>query len=91
MARPRTHQAESSPERAGFVAALRANPDDEATRLIFADWLEEHGDAALAAFVRLQLADAALDHEDESPEARAIRSRHHDAVKQRHEIVTVHG
>src|SRR5262245_26236867 len=27
-----------------FLAALRERPDDDATRLIFADWLEERGD-----------------------------------------------
>lgn len=28
---------------AGFLAALYANPADKATRLIYADWLEEQG------------------------------------------------
>ncbi len=27
-----------------FVAALRLCPSDESTRLVYADWLEEHGD-----------------------------------------------
>lgn len=27
-----------------FIAALDANPSDQVTRAIFADWLEEHGD-----------------------------------------------
>ncbi len=27
-----------------FQAALDANPDDHVTRLVFADWLQEHGD-----------------------------------------------
>jgi uncharacterized protein (TIGR02996 family) len=42
-----------------FHAALDAHPDDWQTRLVFADWLEEHGDAradgyrALAALRRV--------------------------------------
>ncbi len=31
-------------EEQGFLDALRENPDDNATRLIYADWLEERGD-----------------------------------------------
>lgn len=27
-----------------FIASLDANPSDQVTRAIFADWLEEHGD-----------------------------------------------
>lgn len=35
-----------------LVAALRANPRDGATRDVYADWLESHGAADRAAFVR---------------------------------------
>jgi uncharacterized protein (TIGR02996 family) len=31
-------------DEAGLIAAIQGNPDDEAARLIYADWLEEHGD-----------------------------------------------
>ena len=31
------------------------NPDDDAPRLVYADWLEEHGDATRAEFIRLQI------------------------------------
>ncbi len=27
-----------------FLQRMREQPDDDAARLIFADWLEEHGD-----------------------------------------------
>src|SRR4051812_48918640 len=43
-------------DRAAFLAAIAANPDDDLPRLVFADWLDEHGDADRAAFVRLQCA-----------------------------------
>src|SRR5947209_18486404 len=42
-----------SPEEASFLRALRADPGDEATRLVYADWLEERGDP-LGAVLRLQ-------------------------------------
>ena len=35
-----------------FMAAILANPDEDAPRLIFADWLEEQGDSAKAEFIR---------------------------------------
>ncbi len=31
-------------EHEAFLDAIRANPDDEAPRLVYADWLEDHGD-----------------------------------------------
>lgn len=36
-----------------FLQAIAANPDDDAPRLIYADWLEEQGDAR-GEFIRLQ-------------------------------------
>jgi uncharacterized protein (TIGR02996 family) len=38
-----------------LLAAIQAAPDDDAPRLIYADWLEEHGDAARAEFIRVQV------------------------------------
>jgi uncharacterized protein (TIGR02996 family) len=35
-----------------FLRDISANPEDDAPRLIFADWLEEQGDAARAEFSR---------------------------------------
>ncbi|MBN9122735.1 MAG: ribosomal protein L7/L12 [Planctomycetes bacterium] len=40
-------------EEAAFLAALRANPADDTTRLVYADWLDEHGEAAKAEYLRL--------------------------------------
>jgi uncharacterized protein (TIGR02996 family) len=45
-----------------FLQDILAHPDDDAPRLIFADWLEEQGDAnsvARAEFIRIQCALAA--------------------------------
>ena len=37
-----------------FLQAIRADPDSDAPRLIYADWLEEQGDSERAEFIRLQ-------------------------------------
>ncbi len=37
-----------------LLAAILANPDDDAPRLIYSDWLEENGDEARAEFIRVQ-------------------------------------
>jgi uncharacterized protein (TIGR02996 family) len=38
-----------------LLAAIRAAPDDDAPRLIYADWLDEHGQSERAEFIRLQV------------------------------------
>jgi uncharacterized protein (TIGR02996 family) len=44
-----------STEQALYQSVLDA-PDDDAPRLVFADWLEEHGQPERAEFIRVQLA-----------------------------------
>jgi uncharacterized protein (TIGR02996 family) len=47
----------SDPQEQAFLADIREHPEDDAPRLIFADWLEERGkpgDAARAEFIRVQ-------------------------------------
>ncbi|MGL4555777.1 MAG: TIGR02996 domain-containing protein, partial [Gemmataceae bacterium] len=41
-----------------FLDDIRADPDDDGPRLIYADWLDEAGDEARAEFIRLQIARA---------------------------------
>src|SRR5438132_6587278 len=55
-------------DRDALLAAIRQSPDDDAPRLVYADWLDEHADSDRAEFVRLQVeidpyrrADADLD------------------------------
>ncbi len=43
------------PEQEGLMRAIVAAPEDDAPRLIYADWLEEHGDAEQADFIRASL------------------------------------
>jgi uncharacterized protein (TIGR02996 family) len=46
--------------RQAFLDDILAHPDDDAPRLIFADWLEEEGDAERAEFIRVQIERARL-------------------------------
>jgi uncharacterized protein (TIGR02996 family) len=39
---------------AAFLAAIAASPDDDLPRLVYADWLDENGDADRAEFIRIQ-------------------------------------
>ena len=43
-------------EQRALWSAIRANPDDDTPRLVYADWLQEHGDEARAEFIRVQCA-----------------------------------
>ncbi|WP_439621151.1 TIGR02996 domain-containing protein [Gemmata sp.] len=43
-----------------LLAAIIANPDDDTPRLIYADWLDENGQAERAEFIRLQVARACV-------------------------------
>lgn len=47
-------------ERDALVRAICDNPDDDTPRLVFADWLQEHGEEARAEFVRVQVRFAEL-------------------------------
>ena len=38
-----------------FLAHIIANPDDDTPRLVYADWLDEHGQPERAEFIRLQI------------------------------------
>jgi uncharacterized protein (TIGR02996 family) len=49
-----------------FLQAIREAPSDDAPRLIYADWLEEHGRAERAELIRLQCRLARLPEADES-------------------------
>lgn len=48
----RTHRPPVN-DRAAFLAAIRAAPDDDLAHLAYADWLTERGDEDHAEFVRL--------------------------------------
>src|SRR5689334_1385738 len=64
------------PDRDAFIRAIIENPDDDAPRLIYADWLDERGDAARAEFIRVQcqLCDTTLAAEERMRLERRERS-----------------
>ncbi len=64
-------------EAEAFLQRIRAYPDDDAQRLIFADWLDEEGDPR-GRFVRVQLALAALPAD--APERPALVSAERDLL-----------
>src|SRR5215472_16114924 len=48
-------------DHAGFLKAICDSPDDDVPRLVYADWLDEQGQAARSEFIRVQLALAPLE------------------------------
>jgi uncharacterized protein (TIGR02996 family) len=62
------------PEARALLRAVLADPED-APRLVLADWLEEHGHAQRAEFIRVQLALARLAARDPEYQPLAARSR----------------
>src|SRR5437763_14201269 len=63
-------------DRAAFLAAIAAAPADDLPRLVFADWLDEHGDPDRAEFIRLQCAAARGEPADPTRVA-ALEAAHH--------------
>jgi uncharacterized protein (TIGR02996 family) len=47
--------ADLRPENSELLAAIIAHPDEDTPRLMYADWLQEHGDPDRAAFIRLHI------------------------------------
>jgi uncharacterized protein (TIGR02996 family) len=45
-----------SPDERALLEAIRAEPEDDAGRLVYADWLEEHGQDERAELIRVQVA-----------------------------------
>jgi uncharacterized protein (TIGR02996 family) len=68
-------------DHAAFLAAVAANPDDDLPRLVYADWLEENGDAARAEFIRVQ---CELERCTPDDDRRAALQRREAALLKRH-------
>jgi uncharacterized protein (TIGR02996 family) len=51
-------------EREGLLRAICEAPDDDAPRLVYADWLDEHGDPLQAQFIRVQIELARLSKDE---------------------------
>ncbi|MBO0698035.1 MAG: TIGR02996 domain-containing protein [Zavarzinella sp.] len=70
-----------APEEAAFLDRVSADPDDDAPRLIFADWLDERGDPR-GEFIRVQVALARLPAGE--PGAADLRDREATLLAQYH-------
>src|SRR5262249_48744394 len=57
-----------------FLADVAANGGDDVPRLVYADWLEDNGQAERAEFIRLQCRLATLDEFD--PQRQELEQRH---------------
>ncbi len=63
-----------------FLEAVIAAPDDDAPRLLYADWLEEHDDPDRAEFIRVQ---CSLDRTPaDDPRRQALRRREQELLGQ---------
>jgi uncharacterized protein (TIGR02996 family) len=67
------------PDATPFLAAIRAAPDDDAPRLIYADWLDEHGQPERAEFIRVQCELARHDSPTLRQREAELQAEHHDA------------
>lgn len=67
-------------ERLAFLRAIRANPDDDTARLVFADWLDEHDDP-LGAFIRVQLELEPIRYRIDNPRAMELHKREDELLR----------
>lgn len=75
-----------------FLAAIVAAPGEDLPRLVYADWLDEHGDPDRAEFIRLQIALAREGAADDRLHAGVARAKELLAAnKPRWEIPDLHG
>jgi uncharacterized protein (TIGR02996 family) len=72
----------SAADRAAFLRAIADHPDDDLPRLIYADWLDEHGDPARAEFIRVQC---------ELAGPPVAESRRSDLLARERELLKAHG
>lgn len=70
-------------EHDAFLRAICDNPADDTARLVFADWLADHGDPDRGDFIRIEVELARRDPEDEAAERRrpVLFARHAALLK----------
>jgi uncharacterized protein (TIGR02996 family) len=64
-------------DRDALLAAVVAHPDDDTPRLVFADWLDDHGEPDRAEFIRAQCQLATTAPDDASRASLEARERAH--------------
>ena len=65
---------------AALLATIRARPKDDAPRLVYADWLDEHGDPDRARLIRAQVAVARPSASPEDDASPLTRLRHDEPL-----------
>jgi uncharacterized protein (TIGR02996 family) len=78
------------PPEEAFRAAIVAAPDDDTPRLVFADWLDEHGDAARAEFIRVQCELAKLEETDLLGKDKERTARYTVLYRREQELLATH-
>jgi uncharacterized protein (TIGR02996 family) len=64
---------------AALLAAVRQAPNDDAPRLVYADWLDEHGQPERAEFIRVQCQLAAIPKYDSR--SQPLKAREQDLIR----------
>src|SRR5262245_10463730 len=64
-----------------LVETIRAHPSEDSPRLVYADWLEEHGECELAEFIRVQIERAERDEFD--PAQKTLAQREKELIESR--------
>ena len=67
-------------ERLAFLRAIRAHPDDDTARLVFADWLDERGDP-LGEFIRVQIELEPIRYRIDNPRAIELHRREEELLR----------
>src|SRR5437868_6863324 len=62
-------------DESSFLEVIRAHPDDDGPRLVFADWLDERGEHDRAEFIRTQCELARMPKGDPGRADRETRER----------------
>lgn len=62
-------------DRDALLRAICENPDDDAPRLVFADWLDAHGDPLRAEFIRVQIELAKVSADRRKDHPLSVRER----------------
>lgn len=66
-----------------FLQAIAQDPEDDAPRLAFSDWLEERGESDRAEFIRLQIELANMDPTDEGYAEKTAKMHRCDVLTKR--------
>src|SRR5688572_1051820 len=63
-------------EESAFLRAIQANPTDATAKLVYADWLDEHGESEKAEYLRLDATVQARSSDRESMRLWELERRH---------------